>query len=62
MTGLGQRRYEHPTFWSRTASILAWVYAVGPGLIAVLVIALIIAYLLIVVVFVIGPNSLGLDP
>ena len=34
------RRYEHPTFWSRTASILAWVYAVGPGLIGALVFAL----------------------
>ena len=39
------RRYEHPTFWSRTASILAWIY-VGPGLIAALAFALYVAYFL----------------
>ena len=38
------RRYEHPTFWSRTASILAWVYAVGPGVIAALAFALYVVY------------------
>ena len=37
------QRYEHPTFWSRTASILAWIY-VGPGVIAALAFALYVVY------------------
>ena len=45
------RRYEHPTFWSRTASILAWIYAMGPGLIGVVAFALYVAYSLFVLVF-----------
>ena len=44
------RRYEHPTFWSKTASILAWIY-VGPGLIGALVVALYVIYFLFLAVF-----------
>ena len=46
------RRYEHPTDWSTTASKLARIYAMGPGLIAVPVFALFVIYFLFIAVFV----------
>ena len=45
------RRYEHPTDWSTTASKLARIYAMGPGLIAVPVFALYVIYFLFLAVF-----------
>ena len=45
------RRHEHPTFWSTTASNLARIYAIGPGLIGALVFALYVAYFLLLAVF-----------
>ena len=45
------RRYEHPTFWSRTASILARIYAMGPGLIGVVAFVWYVAYFLFLAVF-----------
>ena len=41
------RRYEHPTFWSKTASILARIY-VAPGVIGALVFALYVVYFIAV--------------
>ncbi|GIS70119.1 MAG: hypothetical protein CM1200mP9_09400 [Gammaproteobacteria bacterium] len=44
-------RYEHPTDWSTTASNIAKLYAMAPGLIGALVFALYVAYFLFLAVF-----------